>query len=186
MSLEFPFIYPTSSHMFCHDCETRVVVGSRFPPSCKRTDPIRCIHPRSGALFGQSMALDGLHKVRKTGAPAVGPRKLPAQRTGRVVEEDWTETAQKLRVGEKKQVNRYTHCQNKNGQVTQNSPPACHPKELQRRLLGRVSGALLCWQRQSACCARECSLTWTNRDMNSISSRNPFQTEATHTHTPFV
>ena len=69
--------------------------------------------------------------------------------------------------------------------MTQNNPPACHPKELQRRLLGRASRALLCWQRQSACCARECSLTWTNRDMKSISrisSRNPLQAEATHAH----
>ena len=48
-------------------------MGSCSPPSCKRTDPICCIDPRSGALFGQSMALDRLHKVRKAGAPGVGP-----------------------------------------------------------------------------------------------------------------
>ena len=48
-------------------------MGSCSPPSCKRTDPICCIDPRSGALFGQSMALDRLHKVRKAGAPGMGP-----------------------------------------------------------------------------------------------------------------
>ena len=71
--------YPTSSHMFhCHAACLRnkhetVVMGSCSTPSCKRTDPICCIDPRSGALFGQSMALDRLHKVRKAGAPGMGP-----------------------------------------------------------------------------------------------------------------
>jgi hypothetical protein len=40
-----------------------------------------------------------------------------------------------------------------NWQVTQSNPPACHPKELQRKLLCFESGAWLCWRPQSAYCA---------------------------------
>ena len=68
-------------HLQHHVCSTAMfvkqlwknVMGSCSPPRCKRANPICCIDPRSGALFGQSMALDGLHKVRKAGAPGMGP-----------------------------------------------------------------------------------------------------------------
>ena len=81
-------------------------MGSCSPPSCKRTDPICCIDPRSGALFGQSMALDRLHKVRKAGAPGMGPYPKRPKRTGRVLEQDWAETAQMSE--ERKQINIHT------------------------------------------------------------------------------
>ena len=42
-----------------------------------------------------------------------------------------------------------------NGQGTRSNPLACHPKDLQRKLLCFGSGASQCWQPQSAYCARE-------------------------------
>ena len=131
----------------------RVVVGSRFPPSCERTDPIRCIHPRSGALFGQSMALDGLHKVRKTGAPGMGPYPKRTKCKRRVLEQDRNETAQTLEEFETLLKNAKNNGQV--SQVTQINPLACHPKELQRKHPCFASGALLCWPPQSAYCAPE-------------------------------
>ena len=98
------------------------------------------------------MALDRLHKVRKAAAPGMGPCPKRPKRTGRVLEQDSAETAQMLE--ERKQIN-ITHMAKNNGRVTQNNPPACHPKELQRTHPCFASGALLCWQPQSACCAPE-------------------------------
>ena len=45
------------------------------------------------------------------------------------------------------------------GQATQNNPAACHPKDLQRKLVCFASMAWLCWQPQSAYCDPEWSLT---------------------------
>ena len=126
-----------------------VKMGSCSPPSCKRTDPICCIDPRSGALFGQSMALDRLHKVWKAGAPGMGP--YPKHK-----EAFWSRTGQ--RPHKRRRKGKHFNFENftkNNGQVTQNNPPACHPKELQRKLPCFASVALLCWQPQSAYCAPE-------------------------------
>ena len=49
--------------------------GSICLPSCKGTNPIRCISPRSGTLFGHRVAPDGMHEVGKTRGPRMGPRK---------------------------------------------------------------------------------------------------------------
>ena len=80
----------TYNGMIRHACSTAMLLKQAWnimkqwwwasPPSCERTNPICCINPRSGPLFGQSMALDGMHEMRKAGAPGMGP--YPEQQGG--------------------------------------------------------------------------------------------------------
>ena len=135
-------------------------MGLCLKPSCEGANPICCIDPRSGALFGQSMALDGLHEMRKAGAP--GMRPCPEHQGG------LQRLGQKVHKGYEGKQFRFKNVANvrgkeisfknfakSNGQVTQSNPPACRPKELQRTLLCFGSGALQCWRPQSAYCAPE-------------------------------
>jgi hypothetical protein len=76
------------------------------------------------------MALDGMHEVRKAGAPGMGPS---TKRRGGL--EGLGKGAQTL------EENKSKTTLPKACQVTQSNPPACHPKDLQRKLLCFELGA---------------------------------------------
>jgi len=66
------------------------------------------------------MALDGTHEVRKVGAPAMRPCTQNAWEAWRGLDD------------ENKSVQNFVK---RKGQATQNNPAACHPKDLQRKLV---------------------------------------------------